>query len=462
MKIVTKDGVCFVIDLVWQKDSPDNRINIPKIKKAFDFALYTKTNVIDPSYCFVPNSHELQKLIVNKTQLNSLTVFVLESLKEVFSGMIEDSFICFKIDEANFGVIFIYKGGVIANDGELIGGPEEIKEFILKNAYRYNVLVAHILADVNFLADNDFLSKNGIELVKHDSPNNEKPSSDYYLWEKDDRFKIALKKASLRTLDFFQEDQKEIAKKAGLVIVGIFIFLSMVFGIKSCFFGPKPVVVKKVIKVTPKFVVPIDNKRGVEAKLLMHECFSSLKDLPKYLEIQEVNCNLKNLQVNFAIHDYDNAKATEFVRGLFPKNTSINLIESGGVSSINLVVPMNLSQTPPQKLHDSQLMEKIRLRKLGLVHSMDIAFDKSEIEESVAVEIPPTLDASGKQIESAPVFKLVPKKVMINVVTIVSPYSPFYLHKNSALDRINVYNIYMKINPDGTAVWIIKGEFSGD
>lgn len=465
MKIVTRDGICFVIDLVWQKDNPDNKINILKIKKVFDFSLYTRTDAIEPSLCFAPASHELQKLISNKTQLNSLTVFVLESLKEVFSGMIEDSFICFKIDNDNYGVIFIYKGGVIANDGELIGNAEAIKEFIIKNAYRYNVLVAHVLTDVTFLIENDFLSKNGLELIRHESQNEELSASDYYLWQQDERFKKSLKKSTLKTLDLIQEEHKAIAKKILIIAGAVFLLLALILGLKSCFFKPEVhQVIKEPIKARPKFVVPVNNQRGIEVKTLMKECFSSLKDLPKFLEIQEINCNLKVLQVNFQVNNYDHAKAIQFVNDLFSKDASINMVESAGISMISLVKPLPLSKIPPPQLHGNSLMERIRLEKLGLVHNMKVSFDKTEIDESIAVATTPQLDSAGKPIESPSDsgFKLVPHKVMINTVKIVSPYSPFYLNKNHVLDRINVYNIYMKINQDETATWIIKGEFSGD
>lgn len=460
MKLVTRDGICFVIDLVWQKDNADNKISIRKIKQTFDFSLYARTNTIEPSYCFVPNSVEVSRLISNKTLLYSLTVFVLESLKEVFSGVIEDSFICFKVAENSFGVIFIYKGGVIANDGEIIGNIEEIKDFIVKNAYRYNVLVAHVLSDVDALLKNDFLSKNGIELVEHASfdENEQLSASEYYLWQQDDRFKKCLKKSSLRTLDLLQDEHKLIAKKAALIVILLAIlFYCGVFLIKN-FFPEKQIVNIIAAKpITLNSVDPIENKRGVEIRVLMNECFKSLKDLPKYLQIQKINCNLNNLTANISVIDYDHEKAVSYVKDLFPHGI-VTTKESDNVYSIDVNDPLPLAKMPAPILKKDEVLERLRLEKMSLVHNMNLSFEKKVITESFAV-MDPTQKSAGPM---APGYSTESRKSPVEIITIVSPYSPFYLNKNHVLDKINVYNISMAINPDHTATWVIKGEFNRD
>ena len=474
MELVTRDGICFVSDLVWQKDNAENKISIRKIKKDFDFVLYTKTKAVELSYCFVPNNDEVCRILSEKNKVYSLTVFVLESLKEVFSGVIEDSFICFKIAENSFGVIFIYKGSVIAHDGEIIGIGGEIKDFILKNAYRYNILVAHVLGDVDPLLSGDFLSKNGIELIEHVSPKESAglSASEYYLWQRDNRFNEALKKSTLQTLELLQNDQKRFIKKAGLIFLSILViaFLDSIF--QSHFFSKKRQIIPSIRKFNNQnfstvpessVMVPIENKRGVEIKLLLSECFSPLKETPKYLQIKSIDCDLNHLAVNFVVVNYDHEKALLRVRSLFPAEAFVSVVkESGDIFMIGVSNPLKLAKVPAPQLSHGSILTKVHLEKISLAHGIELSFESKIIVESVVEIAHPLIESYAKGMPLLSKFKIDSVKHKINIVTIVSPYSPFYLNKNHVLDNINVYNIFMRTNLDHRVVWVIKGEYSSD
>lgn len=471
MELVTRDGICFVSDLVWQKDNAESKINIRKIKKDFDFILYAKTKAVDLSYCFVPNNDEITNLLSEKTKLYSLTVFVLESLKEVFSGVIEDSFICFKVAKNSFGVIFIYKGSVIAHDGEIIGSEGEIRDFILKNAYRYNILLAHVLADVEPLLKGDFLSKNGIELIEHESPNSvtELPASEYYLWQRDSRFNEALKKSTLRTLELLQSEQKRVIKKFGFIFLGILIMALLDGVLKGHFSGKKPKLISKIKTYRPNItvpepsvVVPIENKRGVSIRLLLSECFGPLQNIPKYLQINSLDCDLNHLAINFVVVDYDHEKALLYVRSLFPAGASVDTKESANLFMISVNNPLKLAKVPAPLLTKGSTLEKMRLEKLSGVRGIQLSFESKVIIEPVVELTHSLIESYTKNVSLLSKFKVASVKNKINTVTLVSPYSPFYLNKNHILDKINVYKIFMRLNRDNSAVWIIKGEFGRD
>ena len=146
---------------------------------------------------------------------------------------------------------------------------------------------------------------------------------------------------------------------------------------------------------------------------------------------------------------------------MFPLASSITTSFVENLFCINISSPLTLFKIPAQKLMEKPIIEKTRLEKLATIHEMKLFFnDKNSNLSDFGND--KSINGHLKSVMNTAKNSILTAHSEQTKVILVSPYSPFYLHKNNVLNQINIYNIYMKTNSDNSATWVIKGDFSND
>lgn len=406
MQVFSKNGINFIIDLVWQRQNEENKVNLWQLKNLCQFDMYCKnTHNLIPTYGFIKLSGQKIKKPV------SLALYIV-ALSEIEHDN-EDMFICFRFDDTRIGFVLVYRGSIYPNGGEFIGSDIEARSRMLSLAKEANIKLAYITDDVPFY-DNHHLEVEGdFKTVVIRSENN-LSSSEYYFWHAFAAKKV-INKARLHPI-------KRIATKYKVGgIVGVIIALLLLVNLLKNQFLTNHI----NLAIAPAKVNV--NSRGVASNIFLANCFkyanSYFNNIPNW-SITKLSCKMQGLNVNYTSNNASETSLKQALQGiLIDKRAKAKL--SFLNNSATLTVNFNLTKVKFLKLNHPLSVQVDTLSKLA--NELNFSF----------------------HMKQTPAFQ------------IVSTYSPFFLYNNGVLDEVNINSIVMQTTVNGFLNWTIQGELSG-
>lgn len=407
MQVFSKNGVHFVIDLIWQRQNEENKVNLWQLKKDCRFDMYCKNlHNIAPTYGFARfDEQKIKKPI-------SLALFILY-LSEIEPDS-EDMFICFRFDETRIGFILLYRGSIYPERGEYIGSEVEVRSRMITLAHEANIKLARVTDDVPFYDNHHFEIEAGFKILPLTSMDNSSlSSSNYYFWD-NASFKTACKSASLQPI-------KRLATVYKLAIAILILIVALVLGsyLKSALFNND--IVPLIHRAPPA------NFKGVASSIFLNECFkdaNSYFNLASGWKLKSYACKLQGVSISYVGSNASETSLRQQLEVILdnPKEHA-KLKFSGNVA--NLIISFNLTRVRPLKLAQPLTNQVDTISKLS--HALNFVFS----------------------IKSLPEYQ------------IISKYSPIFLYKNGVLVNTNIKSIVMQSDANGFLNWTIQGELSG-
>ena len=419
MQINKKNDIDFITDILWQKSTDNNKINLKKYKKNCQFDYFCRTSAISSLYGFLKSDGIKLKNPV------SLALYILESL-EIEDGD-DNVFLCFKFDEDKYGYILFYRKSILAKDGEYIGSEEEVMTKMLALAKRYNIQSAKVPDDVPFYNNQNFIDKSGLNITVinshrvYDEVDPTKtliyvPASEFYFWSNEN--KKHLQKAKLMPLVTLSKP-----RKIQLAILGGLLVILSVFYIKNTYFANDNLnqIAQTVIK--PPVITAVTPDKMINA---------CLQDIDKYMgayngwELLGFKCGLSKNGYDVEYKSQD-GRNQDLTRSLKEPNLKFN--------------------NQGAKLHKT-----IKITK-------DISASKTLISAQVDF-----IKDIANKLNLKVTFNSVSTGSVTNInknsVEIISLYSPMFLYQNGVLVNLNISEINMQPQA-GFYQWTIKGELNG-
>lgn len=422
MLILNKNGINFVVDLVWQRQNDENKIKLSYLKKICKFDLYCKANIAVPTFGFLKITplSDKQKYLSKMKNPVSLALFVIASSD--LDRSIDDVFICFRFDENNIGYILIYKGSIFPNKGEFIGSEDVVKSRIIALSRELDIKHARICDDVQLHNNPNFAVEANLQIVSissYDKFGNKINigASDYYLWNKHKFFNSRLRKARLKPLTFLSP--KRVFALSAILLLTIILFVTHIY---------KERINSQIFQISKKSRgLKYQNTVGVNPRIFLDGCFYSIDWFLNGLTTMTFDHFACSLLFEEGSYKYTGATNSTLalknvVRSIFGSQT----IWQQGNDGIVVGRKLNLNLLHPDIRNDSVAMQRVVLDRLAKKYGFTVQY-------------------FGK-----------------NGVDIISRTSPLYLYKQSVFEVINILQIDMKPDSSGFYVWNIKGSLSGN
>lgn len=412
MKHYRKNGLDFVTDLVWQKQSENNKISLKLFREDCKFDFYCKSSSLN-SYGFGRLIRDSKGIPIFKTKnLLSLGAYITESVE---TDKNINLFICFCFDnnkdadvDPTYGYVFLYQGSILPEDGEYIGSLDEVKARIKSLSKLYKARAAFIPDDVPFHNDSPFEYETGLKIYVLKSvidENTEKliPASEYIFWRKT-RDKV--KASRIRSLD--NKKQKKIL--AGVVFTTVLTFVGIF--VKSYFFPEQD------LNDVTEQVATITSPTSYPSKIFIASCFAKFDKL--------INTNQNWLMDSFKC-------TTKGIEVTYKSN-------NGMIIDLQKMIGESVTYTPT----GASLKLKIQLpTELPLEPSIPSLSEQIDSLHNAAEKLGFTVNVNNKKVD------------------ITSGYSPLFLYQNNIINELNLSEISMTNSSDnGFMDWRIVGEIN--
>ena len=413
MLVFNKDGVNFVTDLVWQKQTENNKITLKKYRTECKFDYYCRTSKIATTYGFaraLKDKDDKPVLIKNPT---SLAIYIIESVDVDAEA---DLFICFKfsaptdIGEPLYGYILLYRGSVAPEDGEFVGSLIDVESRIETVAKRYGTKWAFITDDVPFHANANFASRTGLEVAVLQSKPDPKtgirvPASEYSFWSRNRKRKVqAGRIKSMAGLD------KQ--KKVILAGIGVALLLCVGIFVKSTYFAEDD-----ITQIAAK-VTQTPAPTAYTAASLINVCLAKYDKLvistPTW-STANFKCNAKGIDVSYLSNGGSLGELAKLT------GESAIVYAPNGAS---LHTSINVQRLLPGSYQGKNLG--------GAIDALTNAADKLQFKATITQ----------------------------NRFDVQSSYSPIFLFQNGIINQFNLSDISVVPTQDGFYTWSLKGEFN--
>lgn len=420
MKYYKKLGLNFVTDMLWQKQTENNKVSLKQFYNDCKFNLYCKyTGPFGVCYGFGRSDEVGSNKPTKKNKLNtnlvSLGVWIIES---IFEDKIDNNVLicfCFDKESETFGYICVMDGALLPEDGEYIGSLEEVRAKTKLLAKQYAIKVILVTDDVPFYNDSVLEYETGANIV--------------VLKSEIDKFTGKLVAASDDM--FWNPSRKMTAPKlkvARLKTIDINRFKKIIAGLSICFglFGGAYIVKNTYfnndqLNEIQEHIEAIVKPTSYPANIFIDTCLANFN---KYAinqnswELDSFKCNLSGIEV--AYKKSPDAKLTDLTQML---GESITFNATGALAKIKIKFPENYLK-PPQVTQE---------HKLETIDLLDNAAEKLNFTVNI-----------------------VNNKVEIN-----SGYSPVFLNDNQIISTLNLSEISMSVNTQsGFNNWRILGEIN--
>lgn len=413
MLIYARDGVNFVTDLIWQKQTIQKR-PLKKYRSECRFEYFCKNNHFATIFGFGREMKDMDgKPLVIKNP-TSLAIFILESIDLQNKNV--DLFIVFRFSPINeelepyYGYILLLKGCVAPEDGEYVGTLASVETKIIDAAKRYDIKMAYIAEDVSLARNPAFKNKSGLEISVIVNRMDKKSgklvtaSEDRFWQSKDRKAKIAA--AKIKTMKSLDKQRNLLIGAGAMSVVAI---IGLV--VKSYYFTDD------VEKIIVQKVAPPPPPTAYTAYSMISACLARSDQLiinTDKWQTSSLRCNAKGIDMVY-------------------KSTNGGLEELEKLTGESTIVYNQNGATLHVKLSDRTIPAVYNGRNLT-----------AEVDQ---------LNDIGRKMN----IKI---QIAQNKFTLSSPYSPVFLYQNGIINQYNLSEINMSQDQTGFMKWDIKGEFN--